>query len=191
MSANGVFSSTLDYEFFGGGYSVVSGGISGSLEASLNSAASVSIYGESNNSIDFSFSSLAGTPTLRAEFSGSIDFTVTSTVEFGVQRWATVAGRIDFSANSEASSLVQSYADYSFDISLSASATQFSLGEVSGFYTFDVSGIGLNISTHVYDLIGRNEINFVSGLEHNDVTILSKQTDVKLLNGDKTYVEII
>ena len=191
MSANGTFSSTLDYDFFGGGYITIQGGVSGSIDPAISSTSKVYIVGEStNNSIDFTFSSAAQMPPAQGTLEQTIDFTFSSTVEFGIIRWATANNRIDFSLDTaEGYNLTHGNLNKTLPFFISITADQFSLADTTVSYDFVLSGKGINISTHTYDRIGTNGVTFRDN--YNGISIVDQFTDVNIRDNGSTSVRIL
>ena len=76
MSANGVFTSTLDISFFGGGFSTIEGQASGVFDLSFTSDVFNPVLAELNQTLTFDVEAGIVTPTIYGEFSGAIDFTL-------------------------------------------------------------------------------------------------------------------
>ena len=89
MSANGVFTSTIDYTLFGGGYSVLVGGASGTFDVSIASDVVVPVVATSTNSLDFTLTAGVETPTIYGTASGSLDFSMNQSgfIVFGIQSY--------------------------------------------------------------------------------------------------------
>lgn len=191
MSANGTFSSTLDYEFFGGGFTIIRGGASGSIDFAIDSTSKVYINGQlSNLPLSFDFNLQARMPGIFATLEQSIDFTLTSTIEFGVQSYAEANNRIDFTFDTMfAYNLTHGYLDLTIPFNLTFTADQFSLANTSGLYDFSFGALGTNRSTHTYDRIGRNEVIFRDN--YNNVLLRDNFTDIELRKDGITGVKIL
>jgi hypothetical protein len=191
MSANGTFSTTLDYEFFGGGFSTIEGGASGSINPTLISTSKVYIVGgSSNNFISFDFDSSAQMPGIFASLEQTIDFTFSSTVEFGVQRWATANTRIEFTFDTMVGyNLTHAYLDKTISFTAAITADQFSLGDTDVSYSFLLDGKAINISTHTYDKVGKNGVDFRDN--YNGVMILNNTNSINLVKDGVTSVDIL
>ena len=191
MSANGTFTSTLDYDFFGGGFVIVRGGASGSIDPTISSTSKVYIVGESsNNTISFSFDSTAQMPPASGVLEQELTFTFSATAEFGVQRWATANNRIEFAFEPMIGNiLTHGSLDETIPFNIVSTAYQFSLGDSTVSYQFEFSGKGINISTHTYDKIGTNGIAFADNL--NGVSIVSHLNMVDIREDGSTEVKIL
>lgn len=191
MSANGVFSSTLDYEFFGGGVVNVTGEVSASLEPILDFSAKALIFAESsNNHLDFTFSGGIQLPIIEATADLQIDFYATSSVEFGIQSYLFANTRIEYTVSSEAFSVVSGDIDVTVPFTVETQVTQFSLGQGNVSYTFDLQSLSINDSTHIYDRFGENGVSFGT-IESNSIQLTHDTNDITLVNAGETRVEII
>lgn len=192
MSANGAFTSTLDFDFIGGGYLTILGGATGSIDPVLSSTSKVLIFGESaNNFISYSFGSAAQMPPAQGRLEYTLPFTVSATAEFGVQRWATANTRIEFTLDTvPAYNLTHSYLNQTLTFDLESLADQFSLGELTiSAFDYSFSGKAINISTHTYDLKGTNKIEFRDN--HNALSLIDHFNDVNFTDYGSNYVTIL
>ena len=193
MSANGVFSTTYDIQFFGGGVLQNSGEVSALIEPSLDFHAKIPVYAQSNNSIDFIFAGGIETPELNATADLSFDFSVSSQADQGIQRFGFVewkALQIPFSANSEGYSIVAGEFNQTLDFILDVNYTIFSIGEKEGEFGFSVSAKGVNVSTRTYQREGGNYCE-IDGVEFNEVSINAQSNDVTILDNGERHAEII
>jgi hypothetical protein len=190
MSANGVFSATLEYEFFGGGFSTISGSVLGSIEPAFNSTAKTLIFGEStNNHVSFEFTSNAQQAAIDATASLDIDFTFTGTAEIGIAVFVESDARIEFTAAAIAYVPVKGSVDYTYSFNTDIKATQISFVAATASYEFGFYSKGLNYSTHVSDRVGKNGITFVAN--SNDVSLTNELTSVKFNENASNDVKIL
>jgi len=194
MSANGVFSTTYDIQFFGGGVLQNSGEVSGLIEPSLDFHARTLVLAQSsNNFIDFTFAGGIETPELNATASLSFDFSVSAQADQGIQRFAFVewkALQIPFTGNAEGYSVVSGTADSILDFNIDAKYTIFSIGEKSGSFDFSVAAKGINVSNRQYQREGGNYCE-IDGVEFNDVLMTSQFNNVTILDNGERRAEII
>lgn len=191
MSANVEFSTTLDYDFFGGGIVFVSGEASGVLDYNLDSDVKVLIFAESsNNFIDFTFLGGIELPIINATADLSFDFSVSSTVEFGVQRWAFANTRIEFTQTSEGFALVKASVDYLYDFIVNTSATQFSFGTANTELDFFFNSNVLNYSLHIYDRLGKNDVELLTS-EFNEIEILNENNFVEIIDSGRNDARVL
>lgn len=198
MAANGTFTSTLDYNFFGGGYVSTSGIVSGSIEPILDAHARVPIAGEIQP-ITISFDLVdAGieTPTIYGSAENlSFDFSMNQSgfIEFGVQRYLTTNSNtmiIPFGGSANGYSVVSGALDQVLTFTADTNIYVFSEGPSSGSIGFSILSKGTNASTHIYDKVGSNDISF-NGIDHNDVKIVAQSNDVKIIDNGMRQAEII
>lgn len=191
MSANGTFSSTLDYEFFGGGFLDIQGGVSASIDYTISSTSKVYIVGEStNNSIDFVFSSAIEMPTIAGRLEQTIDFNLSATADLGVTIFGAANNRIEFTFDTmRGYNLTHGYLNKTIPFSISITADQFSLGDTDVAFGFVFSGKGINKSTHTYDRIGANGVAFRDN--YNRVSIPIQFNDVEIRDSGATAVKIL
>lgn len=198
MAANGTFTSTLDYDFFGGGYVFTSGTASGSIDPILDASARVPIVGEIQpQSISFSLTE-AGieTPTIYGSAENlSIDFTLDQSgrIEFGVQRYLTTNSNtmiISFGGSANGYSIVSGVLDQVLTFTPDTNIYVFSEGPALGIIDFSVLSKGTNAATHVYSLFGSNDLTFNS-IDYNDVKIVAESNDVKIIDNGIRQAEII
>lgn len=192
MSANGAFTSTLDFDFIGGGYLTIQGGAAGSIDPALSSTSAVLIVGEStNNFISYDFLSAAQMPPAQGRLEYTLPFTFSATVEFGVQRWATANTRIEFTLDTvPAYNLTHSYLNETLTFTLESLADQFSLGELTiDAFSYSFDGKAINISTHTYDLHGTNKVEFRDN--HNALSLIEHFNDTNLVDNGSTGVIIL
>jgi hypothetical protein len=192
MSANGAFTSTLDFDFIGGGYLTIQGGAAGTIDPVLSSTSKVFIVGQSsNNFISYDIVSGAQMPPASGRLEYTLDFTVSATVEFGVQRWATANTRIEFTLDTvPAYNLTHSYLNKTLTFTLESLADQFSLGELTvSAFDYSFSGKAVNVSTHVYDIKGLNNVQFRDN--YNTVSLLEHINDIQLVDNGSTDVRIL
>jgi hypothetical protein len=195
MSANGAFSTTLDFEFFAGGYTTLTGEVSVSIEPSLVSYAKVPITGIINDfNLNFSFIGAIVPPTIQASAENlSFGFTSSSFIEFGVQRYAKAEFGsliIPFTQSAEGYNLTHAYLNKTLDFTLNTKIYVFSLGESAGSYGFSLESAGLNISTRAYSRDGANYYTF-NGVNFNDVTINAQSNSVRIIDNGVRHAEVL
>lgn len=198
MSANGAFSTILEYDFFGGGVVYTSGEVSGIIELSLDADVRVPIVGEIQpQTISFALTE-AGieTPTIYGSAENlSIDFSMNQSgfIEFGVQRYLTSNANtmiIPFSGSANGYSIVSGTLNQVLSFTPETNIYVFSEGPGFGSISFSVLSKGTNASTHIYDRIGANYCVF-DGIEHNEVQIVTQSNDVKIIDNGIRQAEII
>ena len=194
MSANGAVTTTVDFTYFGGGYVQVSGEVSGSIDPSFVFDGRIPIYGEINPvTIDFGFSAGIETPTIYGRVpDASFDFTSYSFVEFGVQRYLSVANNtlFDYTANSEGYVTTHVNFNPTLDFNLDTHIYVFSLGDTTGTYTFSVDSVGLNVSTRQYSKTGGNYVSF-DGIDNNEYRLVDPKNGINLISNGISKAEIL
>ena len=194
MSANGAFSSTLDYTFIGGGVLRVRGPVSVSIEPSIDASAAVPISGEIQpQSIDFTLTE-AGieTPTIQARVDVSTSFTASATAEQGITSnlRSFYTNRIEFTANSEGYVVVSGSADLTLPLTTNTNIFVFSEGPVAGSISFSLSSQAYNMTNRVRSRTGENSVMFKTN-EFNVVRIKSESNDVRLVDSGIRQADII
>jgi hypothetical protein len=193
MSANGAVSTTVDFTYFGGGYVQVSGEVSGLIDTSFVFDGVAPISGEIQPvTIDFGFSAGIETPTVYGTADVSFDFASYSFVEFGVQRYLSVANNILFDYTANSSGYVTTHANFNptLDFTLDTNLYIFSLGDGSGTFSFDIESLGYNISTRQYSKTGGNYVSF-DGVDKNAANVINPINGIKLLNNGISKAEIL
>ena len=195
MSANGAFSTTLDFEFFAGGYTTLTGGVSATIEPSLVSYAQVPITGTLNNfNLDFAFAGIVSAPIIQASAENlNFGFTSSSFIEFGVQRYARAEYGslvIPFSATGEGYNVTHAYLNKTLDFTLNTNIYVFSIGDSAGSYDFSLQSTGLNISTRAYSRDGANYCTF-NAIDFNDAIIKDQSNSVRIIDNGKRHAEVI
>jgi hypothetical protein len=191
MAANAEFSTTLDYEFFGGGTVFVVGGGSVSIDYTLDSDVKALIFAESsNNFIDFTFSGGIQLPTINASANLSFGFSVSATVEFGIQSFAVANTRIEFSSTSEGFALIKGSVDYVLPFVAQSTITQFSLAFANISFDFSVDSEVLNYSLQIVDRLGQNDIEFIS-YEFNEAHVLNENNFVEIIESGYNEAKIL
>ena len=192
MSANGAFSSTLDYSIIGGGVVSVKGPLSVQINPSISLEGRVPIYGEIQPfTLDLTIVSGIETPTIYAEAPNlSFGFTQYSTIEFGVQKWLeSTNNSIEFTANSAGFLPVAGNADILFEFLSSTNIYVFSEGPVSVETSFSLASKARNVSTHYYTRVGENYVRFDS--ESNGVKILDNSNGIRIADNGIREADII
>lgn len=192
MSANGAFSTTLDFDFFGGGYLQLSGEVSGLIETSFVSYAQVPIFAEAPLTLDFEFTAGIETPTVYGNANLSFSFDAGGVIEFGVSRYGSVANNVLFDYTSESLGYVKTHAYFSptLEFTLDTNIYVFSEGDSAGLYNFSVESTGLNISTRSYSRDGASYCSF-NGIDFNDLHINDESNSIKIINNGMTQAEIL
>jgi|GEM_PF-4571346 len=191
MSANGVFTSTIDFEFFGGGYSTIEGQANSSFDLSFTSNVFVPIVATiSPQTIDFNLSAGIVTPTVYGDFTGSIDFALDARIEFGRQGYGTSANNeIDFSATGSGYVTVEGFAAPTLDFSISATMAQFSLAEATAAFDFAVNSYVQNYTLLNKSRGGKNSFE-LTRFSSNGVRIKQLQNGVKVRNPGTNQVVV-
>lgn len=190
---NGTFSSTIDFNFIGGGVLVVSGGLPlSSYDITLDATAVVPIVGTIQPlQLDFIFDAGVAAPTIYATADVSFDFTVNGFIEFGIQSYLYSSNNtIDWSVDSTGFVTVSGAFDNTFDINFSGTMTPFSLGDSTGSYTFVVDARGLNYSEFNKSYDGKNVASIYDNIENN-ITLLEIENHVKIIDSGLTGVKIL
>jgi hypothetical protein len=194
MSANGAVSTTLDFEYFGGGYVSLSGEVSGLIDTSLIFSGSLPIVGEiSPITIDFGFSAGIETPTIYGQIAPQvIPFSSYSFVEFGVQRYLSVANNVLFDYTANSSGYLTTHVNFNptLEFNLDTHIYVFSLGDSAGTFNFSVEGLGLNVTTREYSETGGNFVNF-NEIDFNNSDVIQPHNGLVLINNGISQAEII
>jgi len=192
MSANGTFSTTLDFDFFGGGYLQLSGEVSGLIETSFVSYAQVPIFAEAPLTLDFVFTAGIETSTVYGSANLTFGFDAGGTIEFGVSRYGSVANTVIFEYTAESSGYVTTHANFNptLEFTLDTNIYVFSEGDSAGLYSFSVQSTGLNISTRTYSRDGASYCSF-NGIDFNDLHINDESNSINIINNGITQVEIL
>mgnify|MGYP003635561802 FL=1 len=159
MSANGVFTSTLDYSFFGGGFSTIEGGASGDFTLAFTSDVFNPVYAELDQTLTFDVVAGIVTPTVYGEFDGTIDFSLNQSgrIEFGIQSYLTSANNeVEFSASSTGLVPVTGSFTPTFDINFSGTMAQFSLVQGATAFSFDLDSVVQNYTLLNKTRAGKN-----------------------------------
>ncbi len=194
MSANGVFTSTLDFSFFGGGFSTIAGEASSTFDYTFSSDVFIPVLAELNQTIPFTVQVSVETPTVYGEFSGTIPFTLTepARIEFGIQSYLYSGNnQIDFTASASGFSVIAGSADITFPILFSGTMAQFSLGQTTGAFDFSLNSSVVNYTLTNKTRSGFNSIELTRTKE-NGVVIrrISEPNDIKLKDIGLTYAEV-
>lgn len=196
MSANGAITTTLDFSFFGGGYLQVTGDVSGTIENSFVSTALVPISGTiSTVNLSFDLEARIETPTVYGEANLGFDFTGSSTIEFGVQRYLAVGTEkivlFEYTAESTGYVLTHAYVEPTLEFSLETDIFVFSESEeFAGNIGFSVNSLGLNVSTRSYSRDGASYCE-IDAVDHNDAYIKLESNLVEINSNGITYAEVI
>jgi len=193
MSANGSFSSTLDYTFFGGGVVQVSGEIpTYDFPLSLVSTATLPIYASSTNNLDFIFTGGVENPANNGQVNATFGFTGSATVEIGISRFAKSewSNRFEFTANAEGLVVVSATFDNVLPFTTETNIYVFSEGPASGTFDFSVAALGTNVSTHAYSRTGGNAVK-IGDVEFNGVRIPAATNGLRVINNGITHAEVI
>jgi hypothetical protein len=190
---NGTFSSTLDFNFIGGGVLVVSGGLPlSSYDFELDFAGVVPVVGTIEPiTLDFLLDAGVAAPTIYATADLSIGFTQTGFIEFGIQSYLSSGNNaIDWSVDSTGFVTVSGSFDNTFDIDFSGTMTPFSLGDSTGSYAFVLDARALNYSEFNKSYDGKNLASIHDNIE-NSITMLEIQNHVKIIDSGQTGVKIL
>ena len=165
MSANGALTSTLDFSFFGGGYSTIVGGAEGTFNYAFTSDVFVPVYATLDQTISFDVEAGIVTPTVYGEFSGTIDFTLTepARIEFGIQSYIYSGNNeINFTASASGFSIIAGAADITLPITFSGTMAQFSLGQTTNAFGYALNSKVINYTLTNKSRLGINDIEPVS-----------------------------
>lgn len=194
MSANGVFTSTLDFSFFGGGYSVLVGGAEGTFDYTFTSDVFVPVYATLDQTLTFDVQAGIVTPTIYGEFSGTIPFTLTepARIEFGIQSYMYSGNNeIDFTASATGFSIIAGSADITLPLIFSGTMAQFSLGQATGAFGYALNSKVVNYTLTNKSRLGINSIE-IGRHSYNDVIIRrsSEPNDIRLKDSGETFAEV-
>lgn len=186
----GEFSGIIEYSIVSAGNVSISGVSSNIIENSLASLAKVFVFGEANTGYDFSFSGAGGYKPIEGQANLFFTFTSSSFVEFGVQRRGFANTRIEFSASGEGNLPVKASANYPLDFFVQSTATQFSLGVANCEFDFSVNSNVLNYSLHIYDRLGKNDIELVT-YEFNEVEVLNENNLAEIIDSGRNDAKVL
>ena len=194
MSANGAFSSTLDYAFIGGGVVQISGPVSVGIDPVFVASAKLPINAELQPyTLDLSLTQ-AGieTPTIQASLNVSTSFTASATAEQGIQSFlrSFYTNRIEFTANSEGYVVVSGELDVTLPFLTSTNIYVFSEGPAQGSIDFSLSAQAYNMTARVRSRTGGNSVLFKTN-EHNGVRIPLESNSVRLVDSGVREADII
>jgi len=194
MSANGALTSTLDFSFFGGGYSTIVGGAEGTFNYAFTSDVFVPVYATLDQTISFDVEAGIVTPTVYGEFSGTIDFTLTepARIEFGIQSYIYSGNNeINFTASSTGFSIIAGAADITLPITFSGTMAQFSLGQTTNAFGYTLNSKVINYTLTNKSRLGINDIELTRNME-NGVVIrrISEPNDIRLKDSGETFAEV-
>jgi|TARA_B110000908_G_C10263663_1_gene461474 hypothetical protein len=192
MSANGVFTSTLDYSFFGGGFSTIEGGASGDFTLAFTSDVFNPVYAELDQTLTFDVVAGIVTPTVYGEFDGTIDFSLNQSgrIEFGIQSYLTSANNeVEFSASSTGLVPVTGSFTPTFDINFSGTMAQFSLVQGATAFSFDLDSVVQNYTLLNKTRAGKNATE-LTRFNSSEVVIKQEPNGVKIRNTGITYAEV-
>lgn len=193
MSANGAFTSTLDFDFIAGAVVSVKGPLSVQIDVSADLTGRVPIYGEIQPyTLELAGQSSIETPTLYASATDlSTSFNVSGTIEFGTQIYLDANNSIDFTLDTVPGTVTtHARADLLLEFPSITNIYVFSEGPVSVSTSFSLAGVGLNWDTHIYDRYGANGVRF-TGPESNGTNIKIESNGVKLVSNGIGLAEII
>jgi len=190
--SNGVTGS-IDFSFFGGGYSVLVGEVTGTFDVSIASDVFVPVHANANNTVDFFIAAGVETPTIFGEFNGTIDFSLNESgrIEFGRQGYGTSANNeITFIGSATAFNPIVGGFDNVLPITFSGTMAQFSLGQTTGAFSYALQSKVVN-----YTLLNKSRPNLTNGIklqdtQNNQVNIKQEPNGVKIRNNGETFVEI-
>jgi len=194
MSANGALTSTLDFSFFGGGYSTIVGGAEGTFNYAFTSDVFVPVYATLDQTISFDVEAGIVTPTVYGEFSGTIDFTLTepARIEFGIQSYIYSGNNeINFTASASGFSIIAGAADITLPITFSGTMAQFSLGQTTNAFGYTLNSKVINYTLTNKSRLGINDIELTRNME-NGVVIrrISEPNDIRLKDSGETFAEV-
>lgn len=194
MSANGALTSTLDFSFFGGGYSTIVGGAEGTFNYTFTSDVFVPVYATLDQTISFDVEAGIVTPTVYGEFSGTIDFTLTepARIEFGIQSYIYSGNNeINFTASASGFSIIAGGADITLPIIFSGTMAQFSLGQTTNAFGYALNSKVINYTLTNKSRLGINDIELTRNME-NGVVIrrISEPNDIRLKDSGETFAEV-
>ena len=194
MSANGALTSTLDFSFFGGGYSTIVGGAEGTFNYAFTSDVFVPVYATLDQTISFDVEAGIVTPTVYGEFSGTIDFTLTepARIEFGIQSYIYSGNNeINFTASASGFSIIAGGADITLPITFSGTMAQFSLGQTTNAFGYALNSKVINYTLTNKSRLGINDIELTRNME-NGVVIrrISEPNDIRLKDSGETFAEV-
>jgi hypothetical protein len=119
-----------------------------------------------------------------------IGFTLDAALEFGIQTRGFANNRIEFTQTALGNLPIRVSANIPFEFSVQSSATQFSLGTANLSFDFSVDSNVLNYSLHVYDRIGKNEVELVT-YEFNNIEILNEKNFIEIIDSGRNEAKIL
>jgi hypothetical protein len=191
--SNGVTTGSIDFSFFGGGYSVLVGDVSGAFDVSIASDVFVPVHAEANNTIDFFITAGIETPTIFGEVNVTVDFSLNESgrIEFGRQGYGESANlSIEFTGSATAFNPIVGSFDNIFPIEFSGTMAQFSLGQTTGAFSYALQSKVIN-----YTLLNKSRPNLTNGIrlqdtQSNQVNVKQQPNGVKIRNNGENFVII-
>jgi hypothetical protein len=191
--SNGTFTGSIDYTFFGGGFSVLVGQANSTFDLSFTSDVFTPVHANANNTVDFFLTAGVETPTIYGEFNGTIEFDLNQSgrIEFGRQGYGESANlSIEFTGSATAFNPIVGSFDNIFPIEFSGTMAQFSLGQTTGAFSYALQSKVIN-----YTLLNKSRPNLTNGIrlqdtQNNQVTIKQQPNGVKIRNNGENFVII-
>lgn len=191
--SNGVTTGSIDFSFFGGGYSVLVGQANGTFDVSITSDVFVPVHANANNTVEFFVTAGVETPTIYGEFNGTVDFSLNESgrIVFGRQGYGESANlSIEFTGSATATNPIVGSFDNIFPIEFSGTMAQFSLGQTTGAFSYALQSKVVN-----YTLLNKSRPNLTNGIrlqdtQNNQVTIKQEPNGVKVRNSGENFVII-
>lgn len=193
MSANGAFTSTLDFDYIGGGVVQVKGPVSVSIDPVFDSTAVVPVLATFSNSLDFTFLGGIETPTIKAVANVSFGFTASATAGQGIQTFGSSEwiNRLNFSLDTANGYVIVSGSfTPTLEFNLDTNIYVFSEGPAAGEIPYFIAAKGTDVSNHVYDRDGASFCSF-NGVDHNSVNINIDSNSVRIIDNGIRQAEII
>jgi len=193
MSANGTFSTTLDYDFFGGGSVITGGEAQGNFDLSLVTAGQVIVKGQASGTIPFSVLAGAALPIVEGTADVSFGFTGSATADFGVQIFGESEYRnnLEFTQSAAGEVIVKGQLDQALDFNFKGSfvvVQDIQSSDIS--ISFSVEATGINAPTISINKTGANIVTLTNDYT-NSMEILVQSNDMKIVQSGANGVRIL
>lgn len=189
---DGVVDQIIPFELSSTGKVYLTGIGENTLEFNLDSQGEIPLFGSINVSFPGpTLSSTGGQKPVIGQASLFVDFYSGGGGVVKPTIFGTALNSISFSFGSQG--IVPNRAiikDYELSFNLDATLVQATFGTATGSYGFTFNSRGINLSTHSYDLLGKNDVIFKEDYI-NGVMITNEFNSVNIRDEGKTLVEIV
>jgi hypothetical protein len=190
---DGVVNQTIPFSISSTGKVYLTGIGENTLEFNLDFRAEMPLFGSANVSLPGpTLSSTGGLKPVIGEASLLLDFFAGGSAEVKPIIFGTsLQNSINYEFQSTAAVLNRAIIkDYELSFNLDAILVQATFGTATGSYGFTFNSRGINLSTHSYDLLGKNDVIFKEDYI-NGVVIMNEFNSVNIRDEGKTLVEIV